>query len=1056
MRIKTERLLVVILLILSSVAFGQNTGDRQISGVVKDERGALLPSISVTEKGTANVVITNEQGAFSINVKPSAIIVFTGVGFESTELKVGSSNTLHVALKYDAKSLSDVVIVGYGSQKRAKVTGAVATIKMDEVLGDRPVSTTATLLQGVTPGLQVTIPTGRPGEGASLNIRGATGFGTALNSSIATGSPLILVNNTVFDGPLNLIDPNDIETVTVLKDAGSAAIYGARSAFGVILIQTKKGAKNQKARFTYSNNIVFASPTNLPQKASPQRSLQALIDGGLTNYSVGQGQDLAKWIQLINDYETNPGKYPGGYVMDGGTFYNLKGNDAVGELLGNSSTQMMNNLSVDGGSDKTTYRIALGATTEHGILVPSANVDNFKRYNVASVLGTDITDWMTVQFDANYSNATTIRPGYSDPYTYAVRIPSFLAGDTIPGYPGQVATGKNLVTNSYPTTYRYDQLRLTGRVILKPFKGMTVTAENTFDNYHALTSSYNKLIYLRDPYGWANMPYGNDQITKNNEAKDYNSTNIFATYSRSLKQHNMSLMGGFNQEYKNYEQEIISKTIVINPSVPSISTSAGAFDGADNYSQFATRGYFGRFNYDYSNKYLLEVNGRYDGSSRFPEGHRWGFFPSGSVGWRLMSENFMSFARKYVNEFKLRASYGAVGNQNIAEYQYIASMDPTNPSWLNAGSRVVTVGTPGLISPDFTWEKVNTKDIGLSYGFLGNRLTGDVDWYIRETKGILSTDNTPVPAVLGTSAPLINSASLKTKGFEVEVNWKDKIGKVSYYVSANLYDFTSTVTKVNNPNNLLNLLYVGQKMGEIWGYVTDRLYTVNDFVDGTLDASLKNGKLKPGVPKYGSQSANPGDILYKDFNNDSLVNAGAGTLANPGDRRIIGNSSLRYQYGLRGGVSYLNFDFSFVLSGVIKNDQFRSSYLFFPNNWQVYGALYKNQTNYWTPENPDAYFGRIYTTTPNGSPQTFNEIAQSRFILNGSYLRVRNLSLRYNIPATVLDRLRLKRLSLTYSIENPIIFHHFPDGMYPDINDLGGGLGYPLMRKSSIGINLNF
>jgi len=1056
MRFKIERLLVVILLTFSSVAYTQNTTERIINGVVRDEKGILLPSISVTEKGTTNTVITNEQGTYSIRVKPSAILVFTGIGFETVDAKISSSNSLDVELKSESKALADVVIVGYGTQKRAKVTGAVATIKMDEVLGERPVSTTATLLQGVTPGLQVTLPSGRPGEGASLNIRGATGFGTALNSSIATGAPLVLVDNTVFDGPLNLIDPNDIETVTVLKDAGSAAIYGARSAFGVILIQTKKGTRNQKPRFNYSNNIVFASPTNLPQKASPKRSLQALIDGGLANYSVGQGQDLNKWIGFINDYETNPGKYPNGYVMDNGVFYNLKGNDAVGELLSNSSTQMMHNLSVDGGSDKMTYRISFGATNEKGILVPSADADNFKRYNIRSVLGSDITNWMSIQLDASYANAKTIRPGYSDPYTYAVRIPSFLAGDSIPGYPGQIATGKNLVTNSYPTTYRYDQLRLTGRVILKPFKGMTVTAENTFDNYHALTSSYNKLIYLRDPYGWANMPYGNDQITKNNEAKDYNSVNIFGSYTKSLDLHNFTLMGGFNQEYKNYEQEIISKTIVINPSVPSISTSAGAFDGADNYSQFATRGYFGRFNYDYNNKYLLEVNGRYDGSSRFPDGHRWGFFPSGSAGWRLMNENFMSFARRYVSELKLRASYGAVGNQNIGEYQYIATMDPSNPSWLNAGSRVVTVGTPGLISPDFTWEKVYTKDLGISYGFLKNRLTGDVDWYIRETKGILSTDNTPVPAVLGTAAPLINSASLKTKGFEVEVNWKDKIRKVSYYISANLYDFTSTVTKVNNPNNLLNLLYVGQKMGDIWGYETDRFYTTNDFVDGTLDANLKNGTLKPGVAKYAGQSPNPGDIKYMDLNGDSLVNAGANTLANPGDKRVIGNNSLRYQYGIRGGLSYLNFDFSFVISGVIKNDQVRSSYLFFPNNWQVYGALYENQLNYWTPENPNAYFGRIYTTTPNGGPQTFNEITQSRFVLNGSYMRIRNLSLRYNISEKVLDRFHLKRLSISYSIENPVIFHHFPQGMYPDVNDLGGGLGYPLMRKSSVGINLNF
>ncbi|MCU7548826.1 TonB-dependent receptor [Chitinophagaceae bacterium LB-8] len=1054
---RLKQLLALLLIFISAFSYAQQSNTRLVTGTVKDEKGNILPSITVTEKTTSNAVVTNDKGAFSIRVKEkNTMLIFTGIGFEAQTISVGSQTTLNIMLKDDVKSLNDVVVVGYGSQKKAKVTGAVATVKMDEILGERPVSTTATLLQGVTPGLQVTLPSGRPGEGASLNIRGATGLNTA-NNSITSGSPLILVDNTVFQGPLNLIDPNDIETVTVLKDAGAAAIYGGRSSYGVILIQTKKGIKNQKPQFNFSNNTVFATPDNLPQKATPQQSIQALIDGGLTNYTVGQGQDLKKWIQFIDEYEADPSKYPNGYRFDGPVYYNLKGNKAVDELLGNSSMQVMNNLSVSGGSDKTTYRLSFGATNEKGILMPEKDVDNFKRYNVKSVLTTDVTNWMNVLIDASYSNAVTTRPGYADPFTYAVRIPSFLTGDSIPNYPGLIATGKNLVDNSYPTKYRYDQLRLTAKVVLKPFAGMTITGENTFDNYHALTTSFGKQFILRDPYGWNPQPYGNDQFQKNNEAQDYNSLNLFAAYTKALGRHNVSAMAGFNQETKNYEQEILSKTQIINPDLPSISAASGDFSGLDNYSQFATMGYFGRFNYDFDSKYLLELNGRYDGSSRFPFSHRWGFFPSASAGWRIMNEKFMAFAKPYFSELKLRASYGSVGNQNIAEYQFIAPMSPSNPSWFNSGKSVVTLSTPGLISPNFTWEEISTMDFGVSYGMLKNRLTGELDWYTRETKGILSRDNTPTPAVLGASAPLVNSASMKSKGFEVELNWRDKIGKkVNYYVSANLYDFTSTVTKVDNPNNLLSQLYVGQKLGEMWGYVTDRFYTVDDFIPGTLDANLKGGVTKAYAPKYGNQSPNPGDIMYVDLDSNGLINAGANTLADHGDKRIIGNSSLRYQFGFRGGISFANFDFSFVLSGVLKNDQFRSSYLFFPNNWQVYGALYKNQLNYWTPNNPDAYFGRIYTTTPNGSEQPNNEILQTRFVLNGAYVRVRNLSLRYNIPNQILERVKLKRLSISYSIENPIVFHHLPNGMYPDVNDLGGGLAYPLLRKSSVGINLNF
>ncbi|MCD2421862.1 TonB-dependent receptor [Niabella pedocola] len=1059
MRRINKQLLVLWVLCCSMVTYAQNS-ETQVTGIVRDEGGQLLPGITITAKGTQNSVATDSRGAFQITVPLPGTIVISGVGYEISELKLTDQSKIDATLKSDVKGLSDVVVVGYGTQRKDKVTGAIATVKMDDILGERPVSTTASLLRGVVPGLQVTIPSGRPGEGASINIRGGTDFGTALNASINTGAPLILVDNTVFDGPLNLIDPNDIETITVLKDAGSAAIYGSRSAYGVVLITTKKGKKNQKPQFNYSNNIVFATPDALPRKATPQRSLQALIDGGLTNYSVGQGQDLKKWIALISDYHSNPQQYPGGYATDNGIFYNLKGNDAVGDILGNASRQFMNNLSISGGSDRTTYRIALGTTNEKGILVPSANADNFKRYNIRSAITTDVTKWMNVQLDANYTYANTRRPGYADPYTYAVRIPSFLAEDSIPGYSGQIATGKNLVSNTYPTNFRYDQLRMIGRIILKPATGLSVTGEASYDNYHALTSSYNKLIYLRDPYGWSNQPFGNDMVSKNNEAKDYITTNIFATYSKVVQKHTASLMAGFNQEFKNYEQEITSKTQPINQELPSISTSTGDVTGVDNYSQFATRGFFGRLNYDYDNRYLLELNGRYDGSSRFPEGHRWTFAPSASLGWRLTGESFMQFIKPVINDLKLRATFGTVANQNIGEYQFMAAMNPTNPSWLNNGNKVVTVTTPGLISPDYTWETVTSLNYGITIAALKNRLTADVDLYTRNTKGILSTNNTPVPAVLGTSAPLINSASLKTNGFEIAVNWRDKIGKVAYYLSANLYDFASKVTKVNNPNNLLSQLYVGQKMGDIWGYVTDRFYTVDDFETGSLDAILKNGKLKAGIPRLANQSPNPGDIMYKDLDTvgtgNGIINQGLNTLANPGDRRVIGNNSLRYQFGIRGGLSCYNFDFSFVIAGVLKNDQFSNSYLFFPNNWQVYGALYENQLNYWTPDNPDAYFGRIYTTTPNGTPQTYNEQVQSRFILNGAYLRVQNLTLRYNVPPAVFKQPLFTRLSVAYSIENPFIWDHMPRGMYPDINNLGAGLGYPLLRKSSIGINLNF
>jgi TonB-linked SusC/RagA family outer membrane protein len=1059
---KASLLLASVALFVSTLVFGQETGKVEIKGVVKDSKGIAIQGITITEKNTTNVAATNATGEFTIRVRSaSATLVFSGVGFQTKETKVEEGKTFSIVMAEDVKELSDVVVVGYGTQNKAKITGAVSSVKMDDILGDRPVTTTQSLLQGAVPGLQVTINSGQPGASSNLNVRGGTSFGSSLTSGFNTASPLILVDNIPLNGPLNLIDPNDIETVTVLKDAGSAAIYGARSAFGVVLITTKKGTKNQKAQFNYSNNFVFSTPTNLPKKASPLQMVQSLIDGGRTGYYAGQ--DLATWKQLLQEYEANPGKYPLGSTTANNVFYQLAPTDAVEDLLGNNAFQQMHNLSITGGSDKTTYRISLGATDENGIILPSVKHDNYTRYNLKSFISTDVTSWFNAQVDASYYNSMNTSPYYSNAFGDATNFPSFLSLDSIPGITGVIASPKNTVAMTAASTSRYDDIRLTGRVILKPYKDLSITGEYSFDNLRNLATDYDqKVDGLLNPYTLTAGSLGSSLFQKTNALTDYRTLNIFGTYLKKLNGHNFTLMGGFNQESKYYEQEVLSKTMMINSGIPSISTGSGVVNGTDNYSEFATRGFFGRLGYDYNGKYLVELNGRYDGSSRFPDGHRWGFFPSGSVGWRLSEENFMRSLKPVLSEFKLRASYGTVGNQNIAEYQFFGGMNPTQPFWYNGGSSVITLNPPGLISPDFTWETVSTLDFGANFGLFKNKLTGAFDWYQRDTKDILSSNDTPVPATLGTSAPLINAASLRTKGWEAELNYKDKIGKVSYFIGFNIFDYNSVVTSVNNPNKLLSQLYVGKNMGEIWGYVTDRFYTVDDFVAGTLDGNLKNGTLKTGVPKIGGQSPNPGDIMYKDLNGDGVISQAGNTLSDAGDRKIIGNNTMHYQYGIRGGVSYMNFDFSFVVSGVGQQDQWRADQLIFPNYWQTYGSLYAHQTNYWTADkaNSNPFYGRIYTDAAGGTAQTFNQNVQTKFLQNGSYLRVRNLTLRYNFQVAMLKKIGIKRLSVNYSVENPFTFHNLPDGLYPDVTSIGstagGGLGYPFMMKSSFGLNLSF
>jgi TonB-linked SusC/RagA family outer membrane protein len=675
---------------------------------------------------------------------------------------------------------------------------------------------------------------------------------------------------------------------------------------------------------------------------------------------------------------------------------------------------------------------------------------------------------MNVQLDGGYYNSTRKSPYYTNAFGDATNLPSVLPLDSIPTVQGLISSGKNEIMATAPVVDKTNDYRLTGRTIIRPAKGLTVTGEYTIDNLGYQETAYDKKVGgFLDPYGYTTKTIGNDQYGKYDSSATYQALNLFATYLRSFGDHNFTLMGGFNQEQGHLEMQSATSSGMLNADQPSLGGTTGLIPPvvADNYIDYSSRGVFGRFNYDYQGKYLIQANGRYDGSSKFPSGHQWGFFPSVSAGWRISEEQFMDFLKPYVTELKFRGSLGTVGNQNVANYAFYPGMTAYFPNWLSNFNRIATLTAPTLAADNFTWETVQTRDLGVDWGFLRNRLTGTFDWYQRDTKGILTSNPTPLPATLGTGAPVQNAGALQTKGLEVAVNWKDKIGQVSYYIGANVYDYQSVVTNAENPtkaisNSVGNLLYTGKKMGEIWGYEFDRFYTVNDFVPGSLNSSLRGGTLLPNIAKQNGQAPNPGDILYKDPSKTGAITSGANVVGNSGDMRVIGNSTPRYQFGMTGGVSYKNFDFSFVLSGVGKQQLWANNTLTFPNQWLTYGALFKNETNYWTPTNLNAHYGRIYTDAVNSPNQGYNQIVSNRFLQNGQYLRVRNVTLRYSLPKGVLQQVRVSKLSVFASCENLLTLSHMPSGMDPDVavqgGTVGGGLGYPFMRKMSVGLNMSF
>lgn len=1023
----------------------QATQGKIVKGTVKDATGEPVIGANVVVKGTTNGITTDMDGNFTLkNVPLNSTLQISYIGYTTKEIKVTSfSETLRISLSEDNRTLDDVVVVGFAKQKKANMTGAVSSIKMDDIAGVRPVATTGSLLQGVVPGLQVTQDTGEPGGGSSFNIRGTT--------SINGGSPLILVDNVYYNGPLNMLNPNDIESVTVLKDAASASIYGARSAFGVILITTKGASKNKKAQLTYNNNFTFSRPGSLPEKATPLQTVQAYKDMGYITYYSGQTVDT--WLDVLHDYEANPSAYPDGYTEVDGMRYQLAESDVLGDFMSDTGFQQKHDLTASGGSDAVSYRMSLGYVSNDGVMI--TNRDNYKRYNGRAFVSGKITNWLTAQVDFTFSKQDKNMPSganYQKAVWQASYAPTGMININGKDYISGVAA--NLVEAGGDNKTGYTDSRLFAKLIATPLKGLTLNAEFTYDHLNYNVTNFSKRVTYANADKFSEETTGDtSSYSRTKTMTNYTALNIYGSYNKSFaEKHDFTLMLGYNLENSYQESLSASTTDMINDELPSISQSVGEQKADDSFNEFSVLGFFGRLNYSYKNRYLLELSGRADASSKFPKGSRWGFFPSASIGWRIMEEPFMESLKEYIPELKIRAAYGEVGNQNISAYAFIPSMESYRSTWLNANQQPITLKSPSIVSDKFTWERVQSVNVGLDLSLFNNRLSANLDYFCRYTKDML-TNGVELPNVLGTGAPLQNVANLKSKGFELEMNWRDRIGNFTYSLGFNLYDYKSYITKFDNAAGLLSTYYEGQRLGSIWGYVTDRYYTVDDFVEGSLDSDLKNGKLKEGIPYVEGIKPNPGDILYKDLDGNGIINAGKSTLDDPGDRTIIGNNQLRFQYGINGSVGWKGITFSFIMQGVGKTDKYLSNELIFPYYYE-FGTIYKHQLNYWTAENTDSEFPRLYQTGTRTANYSANIRTQTRYLTNGAYLRVKNLTLAYTFPAELTKQIGINNLRVYVTGENLFTFDHMPKGLDPTLGNKGSGMGYPFMKSYSFGISL--
>ena len=863
-----------------------------------------------------------------------------------------------------------------------------------------------------------------------------------------------------------------------MKDASAAAVYGARAAFGVMLVTTKKGARNQKTKVSYSNNLSWSSPARLPEM--PRSDIWARMWNKAYEYDTPGGyyfneKFMEKLDAHIADPEHNPailvdteGIQNSNYSPSNPGWAYVGNTDWLSEFYQKTAFMQQHNVSLSGGTERNNYYASIGFKDQSGIF--RYGNDSYKRFNLAFNFDTKLTSWLDVSFATRMSNIKNDEPymdnggsssqtWYYEVYRMFPTLSIFLPNGDFAGM--YLNSGNYNVIGKMALAGRnkketWDQWYI-GRFDLHPLKGLSIKGDYSWNRYSTVQKFHRKEIKQTFPEGGPEWIVETPNYVKNyNSNNIYHAINVWAEYKTSFNDvHNISVMGGYNQEEKTYANTSYTMTDLYDNELPISDLAINYKENAEGADIWRVQGAFFRLNYDYRSKYLFEVNGRYDGSSKYAKDDRWAFFPSASIGWRISEEKFFKPLSNVVDNLKLRASVGALGNQITNGYHDYMSIlsGKVLTNYMMDGKMVNALNIPSLPSV-VTWEKVVTKDLGLDWSLFNNRLMGTFDFYVRDTKDMVRS--VTLPAVLGTSGGKENIADMRTTGWELELTWKDRIKNVlgspmDYSLTVGLSDYQAEITKYDNPNGSLasGMYYEGQKLGEIWGYVTDRLYTVDDF-----DA---DGKLKAGIPKVEGYNPNPGDILYKDLDDNDIINGGTSTTKDPGDRKIIGNSTRRYQYGIHGGANWKGVSLSFLLQGVGKRDLWIMNDLFYPH-YDAWTTVYDTQLNYWTPERTDSYFPRLYEKAAGNTAA--NTRIQTRYLQDGSYLSIRNITLSYNFPSKWMTKIGVNNLAVFFSGENLYTFDHLPKGLDPErsvTDDLGQrGFTYPYMRQYSFGINLSF
>ena len=1048
---------------------------RRIKGNVSDAKGEPIVGATISEKGGTGGTITDINGDFTLELAPDNAITISYVGFKPQTLK--PTDGIHVTLDEQAKGLDEVVVIGYGTKKKANLIGAVSTVGAEE-LKDRPVTNLGQMLQGQVPNLNISFNTGTPGEAATLNIRGKT-------SITNSGAPLVLIDGV--EGSIDRINPNDIESVSVLKDAASAAIYGARAGFGVVLITTKNN-KDGQAHITYNGRFSFSAPTTKTNFMTVGYDVARLVDEFNTtttgsSYSELNADDYKMLEERRYDVTENPAR-PWAVVSQNDGLYHYYGNfDWYNYIFNFAQPTWNHNLSVNGGTEKMNYMISGGMNDHDGLYALST--DKYSTRTLMAKFNAEVTPWLKVFSTASLFKSKYKQAGYDyedggnvanlafhampwivpvNPDGTNVYILPNSNNKPADGFAAMLRTG-----NGFTQVGKTEQTYAIGAV-LKLMEGLEFTGKITYRNYAkeklARSASF---VYARKPgqeltaNGW---PF-NNRLKDGRDTYENYVYDFYANFHRTFANvHNVSAVVGTNYERGHYKFVEPSGRDLTSEVLNDLSLSTGDKSVKSSQNEFALMGYFARLSYDYAGKYLVEANMRYDGTSRFPRNHRWGFFPSLALGWRISEEAFFEPVRPTISNLKLRASVGSLGNQitdNSAKfnnntfypYMRLITLKPTtnlNYIFDNAQAVYASLGAP--TSGSLTWETIVTQNAGLDVGLFNNRLSLVLDVYSRTTKDMLAAARA-LPAVYGYNAPYENNGELRTNGFELVVGWNDKFnlaGKPFYYgVNLTLADSKTKITKFKgNESKVLGQDYEGMEWGEIWGYRIKGIYQSDqEAIDRGVDQSFLGTRFTDKA----------GDLIFDDVDGSTKIDQGKGTLEDHGDLVRIGNAMPRYNYGITVNMAWMGFDFSMFWQGIGKQNVYPGG-----NNmlfWGPYARAYSSfipedfPNKVWSKNNRNAYFPRPVADLARSFAMSR---PNDRYLQNLAYCRLKNLTVGYTLPKTLTKKVYLEKVRLYFSGENLFITSKLksdyidPEQMMHDTN----GRVYPFSKTFSFGLDVSF